>query len=133
MSSHGEVSLRVSARRGCMFIECSIVSGKDVVNVFSESCAKKQHLCCLMAFPTLVLPRERGRVSAVAEGPWLPVRDAQGRQRSPDRQTCRPDVAIADAWERQGTGARPRREDQEGPGAEIASIRERSDRMALDY
>src|SRR6185295_15010558 len=42
----------------------------------------------------------------------------------------RPDVAIADARERQGAGSRPGREDQEGPGAEAALIRERNDRMA---
>ena len=47
----------------------------------------------------IVLPRERSRVSAVAEGPWLPARDTQGRQRLHDRQAWRPDIAIADAWE----------------------------------
>jgi hypothetical protein len=38
----------------------------------------------LLPLPTLlVLPRERGRVSALAVGARLPLRDPQGRQRPP--------------------------------------------------
>jgi len=50
------------------------------------------------------LPRERSRVSALAEGPRLPFREPQGRQRAPHRQARQPDVAIADARERKELG-----------------------------